>query len=101
MQIWHEVDGAVHGSWKVWATNGALIYEVNFSHGKEQGEARSWDEHGNLLRVCHFENGELHGHYLSYWTNGKIKEEGEYAHGKRTAPYSWYNQAGEVIQNVQ
>lgn len=100
VQLWNEVDGVIHGPWRVWSANGVLIYEVDFLNGKEQGEAKVWDENGNLTRVCHFEKGELHGHYLAYWANGKVKEEGEYRHGKRVAPYTWYNQVGDVIQTI-
>lgn len=98
IQEWSEVEGTPHGVWRAWSPNGALIFEVTFNNGQEEGELRMWDETGRLMQSAWFEKGVMHGHFRCWWPNGQIKEDGEYRQGQRIVPYVWYDQDGEVVQ---
>jgi antitoxin component YwqK of YwqJK toxin-antitoxin module len=55
---------------------------------------------GVIEKVYSIVNSEIHGEYKSYWRNGKLKECGSYHNGKRLSLYRWYDDDGELIQEI-
>lgn len=53
------VEGKVHGIVSEWFANGQLMKELNFDMNLQHGEAKNWNESGDLTYHANYKRGEL------------------------------------------
>ncbi|MBF0244604.1 MAG: toxin-antitoxin system YwqK family antitoxin [Planctomycetes bacterium] len=85
-------EGLVEGVQKSFFPNGKLASRAVYLKGKAEGEAQSYDEDGNPLRVSFMKNGKLHGQMIDYWKGTKqvqrvVSYENGAVHGSSRAYY--------------
>lgn len=59
-------DGTLHGTYKHWYSNGELMQEFHYDHGKEHGKQRAWWPNGQLMMEGTSMNGKRYQGYR-YW----------------------------------
>ncbi len=69
-------DGTLHGPYKHWYSNGQLMQQLHYDHGREHGEQSAW------------------------WPNGQLMMQGISMHGKRYQGFHYWNMQGEEA-NIQ
>ena len=79
------LNGAKNGEAKEYNNNGDLIYEGEYLNGANNGEAKEYDIHykGKLIFEGYYLNGKRNGKCKEYNSYGRLIFEGEYLNGKR------------------
>lgn len=85
-------DGVKEGVWRTYDPLGRLWQEVNYSRGKLEGEATTWDmEHAVVIESVSYVRGVLNGPTRRWFRNGQPSSTEAYERGKLDGPSShWY-----------
>lgn len=76
-------DGEKHGKWrKYYATGGELMFEVNYEHGKLNGEGLVYHSNGKLNKKGKYVNDLMEGSWLIFDERGNYKKQYVYKHGR-------------------
>lgn len=90
-------DGHMVGAYELFHPSGALRERVPLDgEGLLHGEARSWDEAGNLAAVTPYEHGRKQGTETWYWDNGGIRRAMTWAAGTLHGPWRSFYRNGQV-----
>ena len=69
------VKGKIHGVKKVYhLPNGKLHMEVLYEKGRRQGEAKTYDLPGRLVKVTPYKNDKTHGEVIEYYPGTEQKK---------------------------
>lgn len=82
--------GNLHGKCILYYSSGKVKLEWNNNFGMLQGEAKKYDEFGNIEFTENFVNNKLHGDSCNYYPNGKLKQERYYYFGKLMCKKLYY-----------
>lgn len=102
-------NGRANGAYKEWYPSGTLKIDAHIIEGRgdisEQslsswifhGDAKAFDETGNLQACILYKYGELHGDAIYYFDTGAVKKKVPYLRGKIEGNVLYYDQKGNVI----
>ena len=112
------------GLWKFYATDGALVLEINYSAGKLNGNETKYWRNGNRMELKTWINDKLDGVWSRYfedgtmrmqiqyknnirtgkiqlfYPNGRMSIDGSYANNLRTGHWMFYEQDGKVRRDT-
>ena len=71
----------VHGPFKVFDRNGAMIAKGQFKQGLKQGQWNHWSSNGFLIEQCNWKNGKKDGTRILYSPEGAILAKEQYNEG--------------------
>lgn len=97
---WCELpDGTKHGLWRKTLTNGQLVEEATYDHGKLNGPWSSYFFPDNTGRSAQgtYSNGLKDGTWQKWWGSGGLAESDVYDHGTHVSSTSFYPN-GQVEQ---
>ncbi|MFK7766489.1 MAG: toxin-antitoxin system YwqK family antitoxin [Mariniblastus sp.] len=77
--------------------NGEVSSIQPYSKGKANGEARFFDNEGNLTESFTYSSGITSGPYALYYPDGAVKEKGTYHLGSKTDGFPRYDQQGNEL----
>ncbi len=113
------------GLWKFYATDGALVLEINYSAGKLNGnetkywrngkrmELKTWTndkldgvwsryfEDGTMRMQIQYKNNIRTGKIQLFYPNGRMSIDGHYANNLRTGHWMFYEQDGKVKRDTE
>jgi antitoxin component YwqK of YwqJK toxin-antitoxin module len=75
--------------------------ELNFREGKLHGSAKLYFSNGNLREQVSFRNGKLHGHLRTYYTNGQPFRSIPYIKGDKLGWLHEWDQQGRLVARIQ
>jgi hypothetical protein len=64
-------DGALHGPYKYWYSNGQLMQFLHYDHNLEHGEQKSWWPNGQIMMDGISMNGKRYQGFRYWDINGK------------------------------
>lgn len=62
------------------------------------GDARAWDEKGNITAYCQYEGGKQSGVYCTYHINGTLASKSNWKSGKQVGLAYTYSEQGEIVE---
>lgn len=76
-------DGEKHGKWrKYYPTGGSLMFDVNYDHGKLNGEGLVYHSNGKLNKKGKYVNDLMEGSWLIFDERGNYQKQYVYKHGR-------------------
>jgi len=87
----------------LWNENGQKWSEGNFKDGKEDGKAKSYHQHKDLVgrnnRIETWKNGKLHGEWIDYHLNNKERAKGNMLYGMMEGKWIfWYHNGKKELE---
>ena len=70
-------------------SDGALVSEIAYVNGVQEGLARHWYPSGGLLSEEHYLNNSAHGPSREWYENGQLKRDSEYEHAVLVREMAW------------
>lgn len=80
------------------SADGALVSEIQYANGLQEGTARYWYPSGELLGEEHFLRNGQHGPSREWYRDGKLKRETVFEYSIRTQEKIW-DENGKLIRD--
>ncbi|HEY7312383.1 MAG TPA: hypothetical protein VH643_23670 [Gemmataceae bacterium] len=86
-----------HGKATGFHKNGNKFWEVEYRHGKAEGEFTNWAENGTRTALMTCRNGLGEGKYLQWNRDGRKMREEIYEKGKLNGEARWWDGDGKLL----
>ncbi|MEX2595711.1 MAG: hypothetical protein WEC59_02190 [Salibacteraceae bacterium] len=79
-----------------------VVSSIHFENEarKRDGEAKTFNTNGDLLRLEHFKNGRLHGESTHYHTDGNVYLEAKHDNGQQIGTWIFRDTDGTPTQEI-
>lgn len=106
------VDGRAHGLYQEWYSNGKMKLEAHLIEGVAdihelaqatwvfEGEAKTWNEQGELIAEFFYVKGLLHTPARYYFPNGKLEKIIPYDQGEVHGSVQVFDENGAVMEEI-
>jgi len=92
-------EGCKHGLWKTFYKNKKVKIE-NWNHGLIYGPYKVFNTQGKLLYEMEFSKNGTSRYKDYYYKTGRLKVEGNYTKGRKEGKWLYYSENGETIKTI-